>query len=238
MTAAIIPARYASSRFPGKPLIDIHGKTMIMRVYEQCIRANFTEVIIATDDERIQNEALKYNAKVIMTNPKHDNGTQRCAEAATILPANIQNIVNVQGDEPFIAIQTLNEIIACLESENYPIVSFCKFIHDVREINSENVVKVITDKDNKALYFSRSAIPFNRDKIEPNYYKKHIGLYGFKRNILADLVNLPESKLELYEKLEQLRWLENGFAIKMLLTENESLAIDSPEDLDKILSIY
>lgn len=238
MTAAIIPARYASSRFPGKPLIDIHGKTMIMRVYEQCIRANFTEVIIATDDERIQNEALKHNAKVIMTNPKHDNGTQRCAEAATILPANIQNIVNVQGDEPFIAIQTLNEIINCLESENYPIVSFCKIIQDEREINSENVVKVITDKDNKALYFSRSAIPYNRDKIETNYYKKHIGLYGFKRNILADLVNLPESKLELYEKLEQLRWLENGFAIKMLLTENESLAIDSPEDLDKILSIY
>jgi len=237
MTSAIIPARFASTRFPGKPLVSIHGKTMIMRVYEQCLKAHFKHVIIATDSEQIMEEAYKNNAQAVMTDVKHENGTQRCAEAALHLPETIQNIVNVQGDEPFIAPSVLNDMIACLENEPFPIVSFYKNIEYKDEIHSPNVVKLVTDNQSCALYFSRSCIPYNRDN-QIVQYKKHIGLYGFKRNVLNEIIQLPKSNLELIENLEQLRWLSNGYSIKMLPTDTESIAIDTPEDLEKVLQNY
>lgn len=231
MTVAIIPARYASTRFSGKPLVNIDGKSMIVRVYEQCRKANFDKVIVATDDERIADEVHKHKGLAVFTSPLHSNGTERCAEVARQL-TDATFVVNVQGDEPFVQVELLNTVISSVKSNQYDIVTCCKKID--HHIQDPNTVKVVFNKQYSALYFSRSTIPFNRDNAPVDYYK-HIGLYAFKKNVLEQVVQLPKTSLEIAENLEQLRWLQHGFSIQVLPTEYEAIAIDTPDDLKKLI---
>lgn len=239
----IIPARYASSRFPGKALIDINGKSMIQRVYEQAMHCkNLDQVVVATDDERIFNHLIKIGAAVLMTSIEAQSGTDRCAELAdTPIFAEFDFIINIQGDEPFIQPTQIDKVVNFLEkNESIGIATLAKKIDDLDSLLNPNVVKVVFGKNNKALYFSRSTIPYlrgieKRDWLEKGNFYKHIGLYGFKREILLELAKLKPSKLELTESLEQLRWLENGYSIGVELTELETQGIDTPEDLEKVL---
>ncbi|MES2621839.1 MAG: 3-deoxy-manno-octulosonate cytidylyltransferase [Bacteroidota bacterium] len=247
----IIPSRYASGRFPGKPLIDIEGKTMIRRVYEQAMKAtSLSEVIVATDDERIFNEVKNFGGKVVMTSPAHKNGTERCAEVAQTLDTNV--IINIQGDEPFIQPEQIDLIAKCFSAAAVQIATLIKQYPLNEELQNAARVKVVIDKNMEALYFSRSMIPFIKgDSIlhihgfqhtespdedipannkKPVFYK-HIGLYGYRKDVLVDIVKLLPSPLELTESLEQLRWLEYGYRIKCALTDHESLSIDTPADL-------
>jgi 3-deoxy-manno-octulosonate cytidylyltransferase (CMP-KDO synthetase) len=231
----IIPTRYAASRFPGKPLIDIGGKTMIQRVYEQALKANLAKIIIATDDERIHNAAKSFNANVVMTQVSHQNGTERCAEVMQILGNDFDACINIQGDEPFINPEQINKVAALLQ-QVHNIVTLKKKITIQEELHNNNVVKVVCNKKDEALYFSRSVIPFQRNieqGILENHFK-HIGIYGFSKNTLEEIVQLPMSILEKTESLEQLRWLENGYTIQVAETIFETIAIDTPEDLQKI----
>ena len=236
----IIPARYASTRFPGKPLILIDGKTMIRRVYEQAIQAkNIDKIIVATDDSRIVDEVQSFGGNVVMTDAHHQNGTSRIAEALTSLPQNFDAAINIQGDEPFIHPSQLDELAAQLKNDTTQIVTLIKKIDDPLLLSTPSIIKVVKDKNNKALYFSRNAIPFFRDVaienwIEKHTYYKHIGIYGFKTSILQQLVQLAPSALETAENLEQLRWLENGYSIDLLETTLESVSIDTPADLERI----
>lgn len=229
---AIIPARYDSTRFPGKPLIDLKGKTMIQRVYERVDSSQaFDQVLVATDDERIYNHVLSWGGEVVMTQNTHVSGTDRCAE---VLQKNDAHwVVNIQGDEPLIDQTLLKEISKELKSGNSEIVSAYRAI-DQQEAQDPNVVKVVMSDSGRALYFSRSIIPFERNKQELPYYQ-HIGVYGFSANTLAKLAQLPASKLENKEGLEQLRWLSNDYSIKMLPTSYQSIAIDTPEDVEKVV---
>ena len=231
----IIPARYAATRFPGKPLIDIGGKTMIQRVYEQALNANLAKIIIATDDEKIYNAAKSFNASVVMTQVSHQNGTERCAEVMQILGNDFDACINIQGDEPFINPEQINKVAALLQ-QGHNIVTLKKKITTPEELHNNNVVKVVCNKKKEALYFSRSIIPFQRNieqGILENHFK-HIGIYGFSKNTLEEIVQLPVSFLEKTESLEQLRWLENGYKIQVAETIFETIAIDTPEDLQKI----
>jgi len=230
----IIPARYASSRFPGKPLINIGGKTMIRRVYEQAIQAkSLGEVIVATDDERIFKEITDLGGKAVMTLPTHQNGTERCAEVAEKLDADV--IINIQGDEPFIQPQQIDLLARAFTDhpETTQIATLIKEHPLDGELRNSSRIKVVIDKYLNALYFSRSIIPFQRDssKALSIPYYKHIGIYGFRKDILLDVVKLAPTILETAENLEQLRWLENGYSIKCAITTFESASIDTPEDL-------
>lgn len=237
----IIPARYASTRFPGKPLIDIGGKTMIQRVYEQALKAeNIAEVWVATDDERIEKNVIDFGGKVIMTSANHINGTSRIAEAVEKNNISCDAVINIQGDEPFIQPSQLNLIADALCQPNNQIVTLIKKISNIASLKNSATVKVVKTNTDLAMYFSRNAIPFNRDyPIEEwlNYqtYYKHIGIYGFQKSCLLDIVKLPLSPAEKVENLEQLRWLENGYNIKLIHTTEECQAIDTPEDLEKII---
>lgn len=232
--AGIIPARYASSRFPGKPLVDIGGKTMIRRVYEQALKAkSLTEVIVATDDVRIFNEITDMGGKAVMTSATHNNGTERCAEIAAQLDVNV--VINIQGDEPFIQPEQI-DLLAKTFTDNLYNTQIATLIKEHAidpELQNPARVKVVVNKQWEALYFSRSIIPFIRDntKVPDCKFYKHIGIYGFRKDILLELVKLPPSSLELAESLEQLRWLENGYKIKCAVTTLESASIDTPEDL-------
>ena len=211
---AIIPARYQSSRLPAKPLAMIGDTSMIVRVYRQVCRANFfDEVIVATDDDRILEHCLAHDVKVKMTSSLHLNGTTRCLELADSLQLNPNDIiVNVQGDEPFIQAEQLQLVVSCFDSNEVQIATLCKRIYT--EVENPNVVKLVKSLHNKAIYFSRSVIPFHRDtQDETPQYFKHIGLYAYRYKVLQALCKLHESKLEKAEKLEQLKWLENGFSI-------------------------
>jgi len=236
----IIPARYGSARFPGKPLVEIDGKTMIQRVYEQASFAtSLDELTVATDDKRIFDHVQSFSGNVMMTNPDHQNGTERCFEVVDRQAYNFKTIINIQGDEPFIQPEQIDLLAACLESETVQIATLVKKIDDFREFISNTIVKVIVNKNSQALYFSRTPIPYinNPDKellFRENAFYKHIGIYGYKSNTLKELVNLPASKLEELESLEQLRWLENGYKIFVKETELESVSIDTPEDLDQL----
>lgn len=241
----IIPARYASSRFPGKPLADIHGKPMIRRVYEQAVKA-LPLVYVATDDARIAECVEGFDGNVIMTSATHRSGTDRCAEAAAKiqLDRNIQVnvVVNIQGDEPFIDPLQINELIRCFSSPDVQIATLVKRFGNGEDIFSPNTPKVVVGINREALYFSRSAIPFLRDAdrqewaVKHTFYK-HIGLYAYRSDILRALSQLSPSPLEMAESLEQLRWLENGYRIKVTETEHETHAVDTPEDLARLLSL-
>ena len=236
----IIPARYASTRFPGKPLVEIAGKSMIQRVYEQCKQANLlTDVIVATEDERILTHVLAFGGKVEMTDNQHVTGTDRAAEVAAKYP-NFDAYINIQGDEPFIAPQAI-DILCQKMIENTPdIATLMQKITNVSQLESPNVVKVVTNNKGYALYFSRNVIPFLRNiqdsqqALTAHSFYQHIGIYGFSKETLLQLSKLSCSALELAESLEQLRWLENGFSILTAITDYQSIAIDTPEDLAKI----
>ncbi|MEN0048540.1 MAG: 3-deoxy-manno-octulosonate cytidylyltransferase [Bacteroidota bacterium] len=236
---AIVPARYQSTRFPGKPLVDIHGKSMIQRVYEQAKKASLVdEVIVATDDERIFQHVKNLNYVVEMTRSDHQSGTDRCAEVAQKY-SEYEIIVNVQGDEPFIAPEQIDAVIRPLLKQKAQISTLAKAISDLATLENPNVVKVVQRADGNALYFSRSPIPFLRNLPKTEWlnrqlHYKHLGIYGFQREALLTVTQLSPSKLEQAESLEQLRWLDNGYSIAVALTEIESFGIDTPEDLEKV----
>ncbi|MEM9887010.1 MAG: 3-deoxy-manno-octulosonate cytidylyltransferase [Bacteroidota bacterium] len=233
---AIIPARYASSRFPGKPLVDIAGKSMVQRVYEQAMKAKeVDQVIVATDDERIFSHVKQLGYHVMMTSSKHRSGTDRCAEIASQL-TDYEIVVNIQGDEPFIHPVQIDQLILTLKNSNASIATLAKKIENSSTLFNANVVKVVRTASNFALYFSRSPIPFFRVENQENWinnhnYLKHLGLYAFRRDTLLELAQLEESPLERAESLEQLRWLEADYQIALALTELESIGIDTAEDL-------
>jgi 3-deoxy-manno-octulosonate cytidylyltransferase (CMP-KDO synthetase) len=246
MIVAVIPARYGSTRFPGKALVDIKGKPMIQWVYERTKRSTLIDrVIVATDDERILKTVKCFDGEAIMTSPHHATGTDRIAEVAESLDCGI--VVNVQGDEPLILAAMIDEaIIALVKDVSIPMGTLCRKIENRDEAFDPNVVKVVFDINNFALYFSRAPIPWNRDfwtgkgpekdfALEGPLYK-HIGLYVYRREFLLDYAHMPQTPLETVEKLEQLRPLENGFRIKTIVTEHESFGVDIPDDLGKILS--
>lgn len=243
----IIPARYASTRFPGKPLADIQGKSMIRRVYEQASRcAGLSEVVVATDHPLIFDHVSSFG-KVVMTSASHKTGSDRCREAIGLISKDIrysQNdvVINIQGDEPFIHPDQIELLMNVFDQENVNIGSLKKKITSAEELFNENIVKVIVDARNKAIYFSRFPIPFCRDIAKDKWLEKgtwfrHIGLYGFRIHALNRIGELPESPLEKTESLEQLRWIEHGMEIYMRETDIQHLSIDTPEDLDKALKM-
>ncbi len=234
MALIVIPARYGSTRFPGKPLIKINGKEMVLHVYDRAKEVkNASNVIIATDDFRIYECAKKYNANVELTDKNIKSGTDRVWEVAK--NKNYEIIVNLQGDEPFIDPKIVDKSIEVLKNDKFADISTpIKLIEHLDEIKNPNVVKVVFNEKNYAIYFSRAPIPFYRDNSCKKKYYKHIGLYCFKKKSLEKFVKLPQSKLELIEKLEQLRAIEAGMKIKIFTTNYESISIDTPEDLEKI----
>lgn len=240
-TIAIIPARYASNRFPGKPLVDIAGKTMIQRVIEQASKARLLqEVFVATDHLGIFQEVERLGYPVFMTSPEHPSGTDRCAEVLEQLLQDypgIQYVLNVQGDEPFLDPLALDQLIELLQSAAQPaIATLAKPIESPGALQNPNTVKVVLDQAGWALYFSRFGIPYVRAEVaKPDRHLQHIGLYGFQAKTLLELTRLTPTYLEQTESLEQLRWLENGYRIKVGLTEATSFGIDTPEDLQEAL---
>ena len=242
---AIIPARYASTRFPGKPLVDIGGKTMIQRVYDQVSKV-LDDVYVATDDQRIFDKVRSFGGKVIMTSDAHRSGTDRCYEAFTKLDDWFDVVINVQGDEPFIQPEQIEALKNCFADDETQIATLVKKITDkdgVEVLFNPNSPKVVIDKQNNALYFSRSPIPYKRGSDEKNWmaehdYYKHVGVYAYRSEVLSQIVQMPPSKLELAESLEQLRWLENGLKIKAGFTDVETVGIDTPEDLEKIKGMF
>lgn len=236
----IIPSRYASTRFPSKPLQIIKGKTMIQRVWEQACKSKLDSVVVATDDMRIADEVLKFGGQYVLTNPNHHSGTDRCCEALQIVEEHYDAVVNIQGDEPFIDPEQINQAIDLIGRDDTQIASLAKPISDADELFSPNVVKVVMDKQGNALYFSRNPIPFMRnldqDKwLQQGEFHKHIGLYAYKTETLCQIAEMQPTKLETAESLEQLRWLENGLRIRMGITQLESISIDTQEDLEKAL---
>ena len=237
---AIIPARFASTRFPGKPLVLIHDKPMIQHVYEKALSSGFfKKVIVATDDERIKNVVSEFGGEVMMTNKNHQSGTDRCGEVIQKLPNEFDVVVNIQGDEPFIHFAQLEELIGLFKTTPAQIGTLKKALTNHDELINPNVVKVVTGVDQRALYFSRHPIPFLRDSVQKEWigkqaYYKHIGLYGYRVETLQEIVQLSASLLEKSESLEQLRWLEYGYQIFVAETNHESIGIDTPEDLKKI----
>ncbi len=242
----VIPARFNASRFPGKPLVSIKGKSMIQRVYEQVLKADFLDkVVIATDDKRIQDHAREFGATVLMTSKKHSSGTERCYEAMKLIHAQetpYDIIINVQGDEPFIKPSQIELLSTVFESENVDIATLAKRIDTLEELRNPNTVKVVVSTKSKALYFSRQPIPYFTEKsaaddnfLKENIFYKHIGIYAYRSSVLEEIYRLPQSPLEVAEKLEQLRWLEHNYSIFVNFTQEESLSIDTPEDLACII---
>ena len=238
----IIPARFESSRFPGKPLIDIAGKSMIQRVYEQCQKSSrLDKVIVATDDQRILDHLKTFGGEGIMTSSIHASGTDRCGEIAEHFPE-FDILVNIQGDEPMIDPNQIDLLCSCYNDVNTRIATLVKLIDTNEELLNENTPKVILNKNHQAVYFSRATIPYLRGKKIDNWlsehaFYKHIGIYAFRRQTLSEITKLPVSNLEIAEGLEQLRWIENGYTIQAAITDKESQAIDTPEDLIKVLKL-
>lgn len=233
---AVIPARYESSRFPGKPLADIKGKPMLRWVYERAQSSSlFDKVIIATDDERIMQCAQQFGAEVMMTSDKHRNGTERIAEVVSRIGGAYDAVLNIQGDEPFVQQEQLELLCQTIQKENVQIASLAKKTEDKRELDSPNTVKLVMSKTGRALYFSRFPIPFCRTEDSEIDRYKHLGMYAFKIEVLKKLVQLPTSDLEQSESLEQLRWLEADYSVYMAITRHDSFGIDTPEDLQEAL---
>jgi 3-deoxy-manno-octulosonate cytidylyltransferase (CMP-KDO synthetase) len=238
----LIPARYASTRFPGKPLAMIQGKSMIQRVYEQASKTEaLDKVVVATDDQRIFDH-VKTFGEVMMSSKAHPSGTDRCNEVLQKLLAAGEHydvVVNIQGDEPYIQVSQIEQLIQCFSKSETQIATLVKPIHDREELNSPNAVKVVRQNNGKALYFSRYPIPYQRDKVEnqgleKNMYFKHLGIYAYRAAVLTEISQLPKGQLEQAESLEQLRWLENGYLIQTEITNFESVAVDTPDDLLKL----
>jgi len=234
----IIPARYASTRFPAKPLVEIAGKSMIQRVYEQVKKSKvITTVIVATDHNEIFNHVKKFGGEVCMTKESHVSGTDRCYEALMQQKETYDYVINIQGDEPFIQPEQIDLLASRLDSKT-EIATLVKSIDQQEQLFNPNVVKAVVSNRHEALYFSRSTIPHIRNTPEnewlPNHtFYKHIGMYAYRTDILEQLTKLPVSTLEKAESLEQLRWLENGFRIAVAETKTETIGIDTPEDLQK-----
>lgn len=233
---SIIPARYASTRFPGKPLAMLGGKSVIQRVYEK-VSGVIEETWVATDDERIFNAVECFGGKAVMTRNDHKSGTDRIEEAIEKIGGDYDVVINVQGDEPFIQASQIKTVCECFDDPSTEIATLGKpFGNDMDAINNPNSPKIVVDKKGYAMYFSRSVIPFVRGKESKEWplsypFLKHIGLYAYRRNVLAEVTRLPQGELEKAESLEQLRWLENGYRIKVGLTDVETVGIDTPEDL-------
>jgi 3-deoxy-manno-octulosonate cytidylyltransferase (CMP-KDO synthetase) len=236
----IIPARYASTRFPGKPLVDIGGKSMIQRVYEQAKKCtHLSEVIVATDNERIFNHVTGFGGVAVMTSADHQSGTDRCAEVAAGRPE-YDVIINIQGDEPFIDPEQITKLAFCFNDAGTQIATLVKKVSNEQELFNMNSPKVVINKLSEAVYFSRSPLPHIRGQEQQNWlnyfaYFKHIGIYGYRAEVLQQVTKLPVSSLEKAESLEQLRWIENGYRIKVAETELETFAVDAPEDLQKLI---
>lgn len=243
-TVGIIPARFASTRFPGKPLAEIGGKTVVQRVYEQASRARrLDEVIVATDDERIFQHVESFGGQVMMTRPEHQSGTDRCAEVAWRIDE-ADAIINIQGDEPFIAPEQIDLVAEPLaRRQEVQISTLARRISMEEELHNPNIVKVVFNRQQMALYFSRSTIPYLRGVpveqwLSAGVFYKHIGLYGFRREVLMDVTRMEQSRYEQLESLEQLRWLEAGINIFVNITETETIGIDTPEDLERARGLF
>ena len=240
----IIPARYASTRFPGKPLADMKGKYMIQRVYEQA-RKVLDHVCVATDDDRIFNAVRSFGGEVVMTSAQHRSGTDRCFEAYRTLGGHEDVVINIQGDEPFIKPEQIESLIACFDSPQTQIATLVRpfeAAEGYEALANPNSPKVVLNERHEALCFSRSIIPYLRG-VEPaewlsrHTYYKHIGMYGYRADVLGQITCLPQSSLELAESLEQLRWLQNGYTIKVGITTQETIGIDTPADLEKAIAL-
>ncbi|QHT48043.1 3-deoxy-manno-octulosonate cytidylyltransferase [Bacillus sp. SB49] len=231
----VIPARYNSSRFPGKPLADILGKPMVQHVFERVSASDkIDEVVVATDHEDIKQTVLNFGGKVVMTREDHETGSDRMAEVVSKMEGDI--FVNIQGDEPLIHTGTIDKLVeAALENPESVITAKTK-LEDMEDVQDPNVVKVIADSKDTAIYFSRSPIPYNRSK-EPTTYYKHLGIYSYPRNVITKFVDLPQSPLERVEVLEQLRLLENDYTIKVIETTYDAVGVDVPEDIQKVETI-
>lgn len=239
----IIPARYESTRFPGKPLAIINGKPMIQLVYEKA-KLSINEVWVATDDQRIFDAVTNFGGKVVNTSKKHKSGTDRCAEAAQIIANDIKFdvVINIQGDEPFIETQQIDLLKSCF-SKDTEIATLIKPINNTDELFDPNKPKAIINNKKNAIYFSRSPIPFFRDSEKQNWvsetnYWGHVGMYAYKNNVLQKITKLPQSLLEKAESLEQLRWIENGYNITTAITKSNNFGIDTPADLKKALQLF
>ena len=234
---AIIPARYASTRFPGKPLAVLGGKTVIQRVYEQASSV-LEEAYVATDDERIFNAVESFGGRAVMTRADHKSGTDRIEEAAEKIGTDADAIINIQGDEPFIQKSQIETLMQLFEHTETQIGTLGKRFETIDAALNPNSPKIVTDLQGFALYFSRSIIPFVRGQeqatwLEKYPFLKHLGLYAYRREVLREVTKLPQSPLEIAESLEQLRWLENGYRIRVGLTDVETVGIDTPEDLQR-----
>lgn len=240
----IIPARYSSSRFPGKPLADMAGKPMIQRVYEQ-VKLALDEVWVATDDTRILEAVEAFGGNAVMTSASHKSGTDRCKEAYQKINKDFDVVINIQGDEPFIQPEQINTIKDCFDTPNIELATLVKPFKkedSFEALFNNNSPKVVINKNNEAIYFSRSIIPYIRDVchtewLDKHTFYKHIGMYAYRVDILNKITELPQSSLELAESLEQLRWIENGYRIKVGYTNVETIGIDTPDDMEKALKL-
>ena len=243
MILGIIPARFASTRFPGKPLADIAGMTMIERVYRQAVKANsLSKVIVATDDERIFNHVKDFGGEAVMTSASHPSGTDRCFEALKKTAGTFNYVINIQGDEPFIDPQQIDILADMLQDGAVELATLMMPVETNEILFNPTEVKIVVNKKMEALYFSRQAIPFFRD-AEPAEWQKyfayftHVGMYAYRCDMLEKITRLPPSPLEKAEMLEQLRWLENGFTIRCGITTIKSYSVDRPEDIAEILKL-
>lgn len=237
----IIPARFGSTRFPGKPLVDIGGVSMIERVYRQAIGSGvLSSVVVATDDERIFDAVSRFGGLAVMTDPGHPSGTDRCAETISKMGSGYEAVINIQGDEPFIHPDQIRLLAEAISEEGAQIATLVKCIKSGEDLFNPNQPKVVVSAKGDALYFSRQAIPFVKS-VEPSGWSsehvfcKHIGIYAYKADVLHSITRLPQGRLEVAESLEQLRWLEHGYRISVRVTEHETVAIDTPEDLEKAM---
>lgn len=238
----IIPARYGSSRFPGKPLIDLKGKTMIRRVVEGAAKSTLlTQLVVATDDQRIVDEVAGFGGNVMLTDSGHPTGTDRCAEVVRNFPEQYDVVINIQGDEPLVDARQLDQLLQAFNDPQVQIATLASRKIELEDILNPNRIKVVIDKDHSALYFSRSPIPnFANAKGEPLEiypFLRHIGLYAYRSEVLLQLSQLEETLLEKIESLEQLRWLYNGYVIQVVETEIETPNIDTPEDVAKVVGL-
>lgn len=236
----IIPARYQSSRFPGKPLVDLLGKTMIQRVYEQAKQSSLlSEVVVATDDERIWNHVRDFGGHAVMTSVEHANGTSRCGEVIEKFPG-YDVVINIQGDEPLVKPEQIDEVLSLFKRPEVEIGTVVKRLHHAADIENENRIKVVLDCAGFAMYFSRSPIPFVQGKNEAHWhevlpYYKHIGIYAWRTSTLKKILLLEPAEIEKAESLEQLRWLFNGYKIATVETHIETPNIDTPDDVAKVI---
>lgn len=243
MIAGIIPARWASTRFPGKPLADIGGKTMLRRVYEQASRSRSLQaVVVATDDDRIAEHVRSFGGRVVMTAADHPSGTDRCQEALLKLDTSFDYVINIQGDEPFIEPEQIDELASVLENGKVELATQMIEVDSHEILFDRGEVKIVLNDRSEALYFSRMPIPFLKGVDEKEWhtrhrYYRHVGMYAYRADILEQITRLPVSPLEKAESLEQLRWLEHGYRIRCVSTRFDSHCIDTPADIEKVLSI-